>query len=373
MTKEIILDKLEKVVNKLKNLDNPKIDKDNLKKEDFAKGIIKRDFGIDEWDWPQGVGIFGLNQLQKLYPDRFDNNNFLFNWYKKNIEIGLPSRNINTTVPLLTLLDISDIYPNEGFDKLCLEWVNNIMENFPRTKEGGIQHVTTSLTDRNGISLNEGHIWIDTLFMLNLFLNKIGVKYNNIKWIDESIYQVLIHIKYLYDKKTHLFHHGWNFLENHNFGEVFWCRGNSWFTLMSMYFIENSGKYLNDSIKDFIIYSYKAQVNSLIELQDKSGGWHTILDDTDSYLETSGSASIVAGIFKGMYDNVLDKSYEEYAFKGLEFLLNNINDDGIVLNVSGGTNIGMNKEHYKNIIIAPMAYGQSLTILALVEALKYMK
>ena len=77
MTKEIILDKLEKVVNKLKNLDNPKIDKDNLKKEDFAKGIIKRDFGIDEWDWPQGVGIFGLNQLQKLYPDRFDNNNLV--------------------------------------------------------------------------------------------------------------------------------------------------------------------------------------------------------------------------------------------------------------------------------------------------------
>ena len=142
---------------------------------------------------------------------------------------------------------------------------------------------------------------------------------------------------------------------------------------MSMYFIENSNKYLNNSIKEFFVYSYKAQVNSLVELQDNNGGWHTVLDDNDSYLETSGSASILAGIFKGMYSNVLDKSYEKYAFKGLEFLLNNIDDDGVVLNVSGGTNIGMDKEHYKNIIIAPMAYGQSLTILALVEALKYMK
>ena len=142
---------------------------------------------------------------------------------------------------------------------------------------------------------------------------------------------------------------------------------------MSMYFIENSNKYLNNSIKEFFVYSYKAQVNSLVELQDNNGGWHTVLDDNDSYLETSGSASILAGIFKGMYSNVLDKSYEKYAFKGLEFLLNNIYDDGVVLNVSGGTNIGMDKEHYKNIIIAPMAYGQSLTILALVEALKYMK
>ena len=31
--------------------------------------------------------------------------------------------------------------------------------------------------------------------------------------------------------------------------------------------------------------------------------------------------------------------------------------------------MGANEDHYKNILIAPMAYGQSLTILALAEAL----
>ena len=50
--------------------------------------------------------------------------------------------------------------------------------------------------------------------------------------------------------------------------------------------------------------------------------------------------------------------------------MNNIAEDGTVLNVSGGTGMGYNKEHYKNILIAPMAYGQSLTILALSEALQ---
>ena len=40
-----------------------------------------------------------------------------------------------------------------------------------------------------------------------------------------------------------------------------------------------------------------------------------------------------------------------------------------MLQVSGGTGMGYNAEHYKNILIAPMAYGQSLTILALAEAL----
>ena len=43
-----------------------------------------------------------------------------------------------------------------------------------------------------------------------------------------------------------------------------------------------------------------------------------------------------------------------------------------MLNVSGGTVMGMNADHYKNILIAPMTYGQSLTILALAEALQHL-
>ena len=34
--------------------------------------------------------------------------------------------------------------------------------------------------------------------------------------------------------------------------------------------------------------------------------------------------------------------------------------------------MGMDADHYKNILIAPMAYGQSLTVLALAEALLHL-
>jgi unsaturated rhamnogalacturonyl hydrolase len=43
--------------------------------------------------------------------------------------------------------------------------------------------------------------------------------------------------------------------------------------------------------------------------------------------------------------------------------------DGTVLGVSAGTTIGYDADHYKNIIVRPMAYGQSLALIALVEAL----
>ena len=371
MQRKILIEKLSKVLEKLKNLQPPQIaDIENANSEDLARGVIVRDFGIEEWDWPQGVGLYGINKLQKL--NLLENNNeFFYNWFKKNIERGLPTKNVNTTTPLLTLIDLCDVYKDKEFEELCLEWAEWLMKDLPKTKENGFQHVTSALHGKDGLTLNEGQLWIDTLFMMALFLNKMGVKYKKEEWIAQSVYQVLIHIKYLYEKKNGLFYHGWTFIGNNNFGEVFWCRGNSWFTLGIMEFLESSEEYMEKGTKEFVLATYRAQVEKLVELQDASGGWHTILDDKESYLETSGTASIVAGIFKGIQSGVLDKKYEKVALKGLNFIIENIAEDGTVLNVSGGTGIGMDKEHYKSIIIAPMAYGQSLTIIALAEALKY--
>jgi unsaturated rhamnogalacturonyl hydrolase len=129
---------------------------------------------------------------------------------------------------------------------------------------------------------------------------------------------------------------------------------------------------MNKGVKTFILDTYKAQVKKLKELQSESGLWHTVLDDPDSYEEVSGSAAITAGILKGIRMGVLDDSYMQCAEKAILAILKNIAADGTVLNVSGGTGMGYNADHYKNILIAPMAYGQSLTILALVEALIYL-
>ena len=94
-----------------------------------------------------------------------------------------------------------------------------------------------------------------------------------------------------------------------------------------------------------------------------------MLNDPTSYVEVSGSAAIAAGILKGIRSGILSDSYLECAERAVCAIMNNIASDGTVLNVSGGTGMGLDANHYKNILIAPMAYGQSLVILALVEAL----
>ncbi|MDO4294874.1 MAG: glycoside hydrolase family 88 protein [bacterium] len=365
--KKELIKKLDLVIDKLMNLDGP-ANEDELKEGGEAIGFFKRDFGISEWDWPQGVGLYGLLKVMKSL-NREDYKEFLCNWFKNNIEQGLPSRNINTTTPLLTLVELNESVQDKEFEKLCMNWAEWLMRCLPRTEERGFQHVTSANGDRQGVRLNENEMWIDTLFMTVLFLNRMGQKYQRQEWIDESIHQVLMHIKYLYDKESGLFYHGWTFNERNNFGAIFWCRGNSWFTAGILEYIEMFHGSMNAGVKEYVIDTYKAQVRALKKLQSKSGLWHTVLNDASSYEEVSGSAAIAAGILKGIKLGILDDSYLECANRAVAAIMKNVAEDGTVLNVSGGTGMGYDADHYKNILIAPMAYGQSLTILAFAEAL----
>lgn len=363
--------KLARVTDKLMHLDGPANEED-LSKSGEAVGFFKRDFGIREWDWPQGVGLYGLIKIMQA--ERSDAYvDFLVQWFRDNIKEGLPSRNINTTTPLLSLSILNEKVQDAEFEALCVDWAKWLMTCLPRTEEGGFQHVTSANGDRQGVRLNENEMWIDTLFMTVLFLNRMGQRYQNAEWIDESIHQVLMHIKYLYDKKSGLFYHGWTFNERNNFGGIFWCRGNSWFTLGILEWLDMFKGTLNPGIRTFVVDTFRAQAKALRALQGTNGLWHTVLDDPTSYEETSGSAAITAGILKGISMGILDDGYTECATRAVNAILRQIDEDGTVLGVSGGTGMGMDADHYKNILIAPMAYGQSLTMVALAEALNFIQ
>jgi len=371
MTNERLLEKIHLVVEKLMNLGGCDYDKDkSVSSTDTKKGIIQRDFGIEEWDWPQGVGLYGLYKLQEFYgDDRYLP--FFENWYSGHLKKGLPSRNINTTAPFLPLSCLhSRLTDSESFYKLCKEQADWLINGLPKTTDNGFQHVTSAIGDRNGVNLNEGQIWIDTLFMSVLFLNRMGQQAENPVWKNEALHQFLVHIKYLFDKQTGLFHHGFSFERMDNFGGVFWCRGNSWFTYGIMEFLDACKDDLNEGVRTYLIDTFKSQAAALLKLQAPSGLWRTVLTDETSYEEVSGSAAIAAGILRGVKAGILGDDYKKAADLAITAICANISEDGTVLNVSAGTGIGMDGDHYKNVLIMPMAYGQALALTALCEALE---
>lgn len=369
MNKKIILDSIDMLFDKQKKL----ADIESLKLDDRFNAInfdilYSCDFGMENWDWPQGVGLYGLNKFNvEQETDKFSD--FLIEWFKSK-DIKKEVKNINTCSPMYTLtkIDKSDLYKDD-----VLEWCEYLMTELPKTDENCFQHVTSNFTN-DGVNLNEDQIWIDTLFMALLFLNEAGIKYDINKYQEEARYQLLQHIKYLYCKETKLFYHGYNFQKKSNYGAIHWCRGNSWFTCGMVDFLEQAEKgNENDPIFRYILELLKNQVDALMALQGKEGLWKTVLLDEDSYIETSGSAAILAAVLKGIRLGYLPESYKEPCMHGIDSLITYIDYDGALLNTSVGTGIGDDKEFYNDIAIAPMAYGQSLAIIALSESLNHLE
>lgn len=97
--------------------------------------------------------------------------------------------------PLLTMLFLYEETGGEEFLPVLHEWAEYAMHSLPRTREGGIQHSCTG-------SPNPGQIWDDTLYMTVLFLAKYGVLFGRDDCLEESVYQFLVHIKYLTHRRS---------------------------------------------------------------------------------------------------------------------------------------------------------------------------
>lgn len=319
-------------------------------------GII--DF--EKWEWPQGVGLYGLFSYAResghvAFLDLVDG------WFTRRLREGLPEKNVNTMAPMLALAHLIEQRPNPARRQLCAEWAEWILREMPRTTEGGLQHIVTG-------ERNEQQLWDDTLFMTVLFLAKMGVLLNRQDYLDESIRQFLVHIKYLVDRRTGLWFHGWTFEGRHHFANALWARGNCWITAGIPDYLDMVN--LPVGVKTHLIETLRAQVEALAHLQDANGMWHTLLDDPTSYVETSATAGFGYGILKGVRQGYLDRKFLSVGQRALDAVIDRIADDGTVQDVSYGTGMGRDLEHYRKIPLCPMAYGQALTILLLNEAVK---
>ena len=256
---------------------------------------------------------------------------------------------------------VGEYLKSERYLAPCRESAAWIMEHFPRTEEGGFQHMTSD-------TLNDQELWDDTLFMTVLFLANMGRIEGNQAYIDEAQRQFLLHTKYLADPETGLWYHGWTFNGRHNFAGAFWGRGNCWVTIAIPEFLQmvNCDPEVKETLRNVLLN----QIESLVRYQNPSGMWHTLIDDPTSYVESSATCGFAYGILRAVHTGLIDEGYAQAAWKALEPIMGYIGDDGVVQQVSYGTPMGREtKDFYKNIELKPMPYGQALAMLLLIECL----
>ncbi len=316
---------------------------------------------FDSWEWPQGVGLYGIAQLWLQTGDE-GARALLEDWYNKQFAKGLPTLNVNTTAPMLALSLLWKETRDPKWGAALQDWAERVLAEAPRTASGGFQH---DVSDK----VNDGEMWDDTLFMLALFLASYGQTSGQKELVDEASFQFLIHTHYLCERETGLWFHGWTFDGNHNFARARWARGNSWISAGILDLLDLAD--LAPSDRRFLLWVVRAQLDTLLGYQTESGAWRTLVDDETSYEEISATAAIGYALLKGHRLGLGDERWKVGGLKALGAVQRHIGADGMVEQVSYGTRMGHDLQFYRDIPIHPTGYGQSMALLCLVEALQH--
>ena len=176
---------------------------------------------------------------------------------------------------------------------------------------------------------------------------------------------------YLFDEKTGLMHHCW-YSDSRKPGIAFWGRANGWVVWAHSEALMRLPK--NHPSYKTVAGLFRRHMEALVAVQGKAGLWHQILDNPDSFEETSCTAMFMIGMARGMRLGVLDKSYREPFEKALKGLQSRISDDGIIRDIGRGTEISndptyyLTRERFDN---DPRGLGAVVT--ALVEAEQILK
>lgn len=326
--------------------------------------------GWNDWEWTHGVGLYGLYKYYSLTGDD-GTLKIIKDWFKGRFAEGT-TKNINTMAPFLTLAYLYEDSRDKTYYPWLDTWAEWAMDGLPRTEFGGMQHMTY-------MGPNSNELWDDTLMMTVLPLAKIGLILNRPHYVEEAKRQFLTHIQYLFDPPTGLWFHGWKFDDSvpgqigHNFARARWARGNSWITIVIPEFIELLDLAPNDPLRIHLINVLEAQARALKQLQASNGLWRTLLDVSEeegSYLESSATAGFAYGILKAIRKRYISAEYEEMAIKAVKAVIEHISDDGELTKTSFGTGMGHDLQHYKDIPVTSMPYGQSMAIMALGEFLQ---
>ncbi|AIQ45511.1 rhamnogalacturonyl hydrolase [Paenibacillus sp. FSL R7-0273] len=304
-----------------------KLDLSEIDLKKVTDSVVNYTLGMDlTWNWPCGVAYYGVSRAfevtgEQSYLER------MAGWCAEYIEAGLPAEwTVNTCAMGHMLLTLYEQTKEQKYLDLIVSKLDYLQNRALRFGDRVLQHTVSAKNDF------PEQAWADTLFMAAYFELRAGVLLGEKKLIDDALHQFFWHINYLQDETTSLWYHGYNHIEQNHMSGLYWARANAW----AAYTMSRVGKILPEAYLYppymHISSSLRDQLAAIKKLQKPDGLWGTVLDHPEAYGEVSATAGIAAAMV--MQGNPLHGKYVNRALQGL---LDNIADNGRVLNVSGGT------------------------------------
>jgi len=315
----------------------------------------------NDWSWGDGVLMFGMSNLaEKTGESRYWD--YMAQWMNHHVQEGYYiafSDNCPPGIAAARLFDkTGESQYREVMDRVW-DYLQNVAD---RTSTGGLNHM-------GFISGNQ--LWVDSLFMFGIVLNEMARQEGNAAYHQEIVDQIRIFSDHLRDPDTGLYRHMYDDTTGtvKPEGALFWARGNAWVfaTLVEVL----SGLPEDHPSRPEILSTLEKMAESIAGFQDGSGLWHTLLNDTTTYLETSASALYAFGFHKGVRLGLLSSEYAAVvpsAMNGIQTMLFRDCQGGLIVSgTSHGTSPG-EREYYANVTTGDQVpYGVGALLLAAVE------
>ena len=186
---------------------------------------------------------------------------------------------------------------------------------------------------------SQTRFWIDDIYMIGALQVQAFRATGNQIYIERAASEMVAYIDSL-QQDNGLFFHG---PEAH----FFWGRGNGW---VAAGFAEVLSE-LPESHPHFqaILAAYKKMMNTLIHFQGEDGMWHQLLDNKESFKESSCSAMFGFAMASGVRQGILPaEPYTSAYIKAWNALSAYIDEDGKVREICVGTGQSKDPEYYLN-------------------------
>jgi len=309
------------------------------------------------WDWGEGVLMYAMTELARVTGDA-GVKAYYAAWMDHHLEEGYSLGVSDSCPPALTAIARYVETGDDRYAAVARDVMHYLDEVALRTDEGGISHLGT---------LRIRTLWIDSLFMFGMVLDRWAEVSGDDHALDEMGTQLRIFARLL-ERPDGFFLHSYQWPEAHD--DVPWARGNSWVTVAGADYLRvRALRHQGDDLGVVVA----RQALAVVGAQDAATGkWHTVLDRSETYLETSATGLFAYGLARGFRYGVFGDDTLDTIRRAVAGVRSSVVRDGdgrpVVTGISGPTIVGTFDDYARVPVVDDLHYGVGAAILALIEA-----
>ncbi|MBQ9400257.1 MAG: glycoside hydrolase family 88 protein [Bacteroidales bacterium] len=182
-------------------------------------------------------------------------------------------------------------------------------------------------------------LWIDDMYMINLLQTQAYRATGDLKYMERAAKEMVLYLDNIQNPDG-LFYHSTD-------AHFIWGRGDGWMAAGMPTILKYLPK--DNEYYDVIMEGYRKMMSALLGYQHESGLWGQLVDDPESWDESSCSAMFAYGFLEGVKNGWLDaKTYGPAARKAWIALCGRLDDHANLSEVCVGTGRFNDHDYYIN-------------------------